>query len=105
MRRLATSDALNVAAAFAVALGVAARAASSEIVPMGNGNYMVSSTSHGVLGGSGSEGADTARQANAYCGKSGRHAIIDRMDKEGPGLQAGVGIAITATAYFRCDQS
>ena len=103
MRRLATSDALNVAAAFAVALGVAACAASSEIVPMGNGNYMVSSTSHGVLGGSGSEGADTARQANAYCGKSRRHAIIDRMDKEGPGLQAGVGIAITATAYFRCE--
>ena len=40
MRRLATSDALNVAAAFAIALGVAACAASSEIVPMGNGNYM-----------------------------------------------------------------
>jgi hypothetical protein len=40
--------------------------------------------------------------ANDYCEKMGRHLIVRGVDKQGAGLQAGVGIAITATVQFSC---
>ena len=87
----------------ALATTVSACASTSAVVPMGNGIYMVSATSHGVLGGSGSEGADAAKAANDYCQSMGKHMVARNVSDQGPGLQAGVGLAITATVQFSCE--
>lgn len=74
----------------------------SDVVPIGKDTYTVNATSHGVLGGSGDESIEAMKTANAYCEKMGKHMMARNVEKQGPGLQAGVGIAITATLEFRC---
>jgi hypothetical protein len=85
-----------------VALSVTACVSPTEIVPIGEGRYMVSATSHGTFGGAGSEGIEATKAANAYCDSLGKQMVMQKMDKHGSGLDAGVGLEITASVIFKC---
>ena len=84
------------------ALALSGCVSTSDVVPIGKDTYVVNATSHGVLGGSGDESTEAMKTANAYCENMGKHMMARSVEKQGPGLQAGVGIAITATFEFRC---
>lgn len=88
----------------ALTFAMAACTSTSDVVPMGNGVYMVSATSHGMLsGGEGNETADALKAANAYCDKQGKQMVARQADRQGAGMQAGVGIAITGSVEFTCE--
>lgn len=78
-------------------------ASTSDVVPVGNGVYQVSATSRGVLGGAGGEGTEALKAANTYCADQGKKMVAQASDSQGPGLNPGVGIAITATVRFTCE--
>jgi len=76
------------------AIGLIACVSSSEVVPIGNGRYMITGRASGGLN-AGKETTEATKAANAYCDKQGKQMVLQNMDKTGNAAVLGENVSIT----------
>jgi hypothetical protein len=70
----------------------------SEVVPIGDGRYMITGRASGGLN-AGKETTEATKQANAYCAKLSKQMVLQDLDKTGNAAVFGENINLT----FRCE--
>lgn len=80
----------------AVALLTVGCVSSSEVVPIGNGRYMITGRASGGLN-AGKETTAATKAANAYCAKQSKQMVLLNLDKTGNAAVFGENINITFT--------
>jgi len=71
---------------------------SSEVVPIGNGRYMITGRASGGLN-AGKETTAATKEANAYCAKQSKQMLLQNLDKTGNAAVFGENIDLT----FSCE--
>jgi hypothetical protein len=87
----------------AIVLAIAALAgcvSASEVVPIGNGRYMITGRASGGLN-AGKETTEATKAANAYCAKQSKQMVLQNLDKTGNAAVFGENISLT----FSCEDS
>jgi hypothetical protein len=69
---------------------------SSEVVPIGNGRYMITGRASGGLN-AGKETTEATKAANAYCAKESKQMVLQNLDKTGNAAVFGENISLTFT--------
>jgi hypothetical protein len=69
---------------------------SSEVVPIGNGRYMITGRASGGLN-AGKETTEATKAANAYCAKQSKRMVLQNLDKTGNAAVFGENISIIFT--------
>jgi hypothetical protein len=77
-------------------LAVVGCVSASEVVPVGNGRYMITGRASGGLN-AGKETAEATKAANAYCAKENKQMVLQNLDKEGNAAVFGENINLTFT--------
>jgi len=75
---------------------MAACVSSSEVVPVGNGRYLITGRASGGLN-AGKETTEATKAANAYCARLGKKMILQNLDKTGNAAVFGENINLTFT--------
>jgi hypothetical protein len=70
----------------------------SEVVPIGDGRYMITGRASGGLN-AGKETTEATKAANAYCAKQSKQMVLQDLDKTGNAAVFGENINLT----FRCE--
>jgi len=83
---------------FGVALILTGCVSASEVVPVGNGRYMITGRASGGLN-AGKETTEATKEANAYCAKQNRRMVLQNLDKTGNAAVFGENINLT----FSCE--
>jgi hypothetical protein len=78
---------------------VAACVSSSEVVPIGNGRYLITGRASGGLN-AGKETSEATKAANAYCAKQSKQMVLQSLDKTGNAAVFGENISLT----FSCEE-
>jgi hypothetical protein len=95
---------------------VAGCATTTNVVPIGNGNYELAGSSATALASGGTEKVRLIERANAFCGQQGRQALLENSDDTNghvggfaSGAWGGGGFSAvkggqraTADVVFRC---
>ena len=68
----------------------------SEVVPVGNGRYMITGRASGGLN-AGKETTEATKQANAYCANRIKQMVLQNLDKTGNAAVFGKNIDLTFT--------
>jgi hypothetical protein len=76
--------------------GLAACVSSSEVVPVGNGRYIITGRASGGMN-AGKETTQATKAANAYCDKQSRQMVLQALDKTGNAAVFGENVSITFT--------
>jgi hypothetical protein len=71
---------------------------SSEVVPIGNGRYMITGRASGGLN-AGKETTEATKTANAYCARQSKQMVLQNLDKTGTAAVFGENINLT----FSCE--
>jgi hypothetical protein len=79
-------------------LMIASCVSSSEVVPIGNGHYMITGRASGGLN-AGKETTQATKAANAYCAKESKQMVLQNLDKTGNAAVFGENISLT----FSCE--
>jgi hypothetical protein len=74
-----------------LALGIAACASTSRVVPIGQGNYIVSSAPDAVV------------EANSFCAGMGKRMVVQNRNQQGAGSQEGMTRTASSTVQFTCE--
>jgi hypothetical protein len=82
--------------AFSLTFLAASCVSSSEVVPIGNGRYMITGRASGGLN-AGKETTQATKEANAYCAKQNKQMVLQNLDKNGNAAIFGENINITFT--------
>jgi hypothetical protein len=69
---------------------------SSEVVPIGNGRYMITGRASGGLN-AGKETTEATKAANIYCAKQSKQMVLQNLDKTGNAAVFGENISLTFT--------
>jgi hypothetical protein len=77
---------------------MAACVSSSEVVPIGNGRYMITGRASGGLN-AGKETTAATKEANAFCAKQSKQMVQQNLDKTGNAAVFGENISLT----FSCE--
>jgi hypothetical protein len=77
---------------------VAGCVSSSEVVPIGNGRYMITGRASGELN-AGKETTEATKAANANCAKQSKQMVLQNLDKTGNAAVFGENINLT----FSCE--
>jgi hypothetical protein len=77
---------------------VSACVSSSEVVPIGNGRYMITGRASGGLN-AGKETTQATKAANAYCAKESKQMVLQNLDTTGNAAVFGENINLT----FSCE--
>jgi hypothetical protein len=77
---------------------VAGCVSTSEVVPIGDGRYMITGRASGGLN-AGKETTEATKAANAYCAKQSKQMVLQDLDKTGNAAVFGENINLT----FRCE--
>ena len=83
-------------AALVMLASVAGCVSSSEVVPIGNGRYMITGRASGGLN-AGKETTAATKEANAYCAKQNKQMVLQNLDKTGNAAVFGENINLTFT--------
>jgi hypothetical protein len=81
----------------AVSLFMVGCATTSEVVPIGNGNYEIAGSSATALASGGSEKVKLIKVANKYCGGQGKQATLVNADATNG--RVGSGAFASGNAY------
>jgi hypothetical protein len=68
----------------------------SEVVPVGNGRYMITGRASGGLN-AGKETTEATKAANAFCAKQNKQMVLQNLDKTGNAAVFGENIDLTFT--------
>ncbi len=77
---------------------VTACVSSSEVVPIGNGRYMITGRASGGLN-AGKETTEATKAANTYCARQSKQMVLQNLDKTGNAAVFGENINLT----FSCE--
>ena len=69
---------------------------SSEVVPIGNGRYLITGRASGGLN-AGKETTEATKVANAYCATQSKQMVLQNLDKTGNAAVFGENINLTFT--------
>jgi hypothetical protein len=86
----------RIAAVVVVLCSIAGCVSSSEVVPVGNGRYMITGRASGGLN-AGKETTVATKEANAYCAKQNKQMVLQNLDKTGNAAVFGENINLTFT--------
>jgi hypothetical protein len=75
---------------------VASCVSSSEVVPIGNGRYMITGRASGGRN-AGKETTEATKAANAYCAKQSKLMVLQKLDKTGNAAVFGENFNLTFT--------
>jgi hypothetical protein len=70
----------------------------SEVVPIGDGRYMITGRASGGVN-AGKETTEATKEANAYCAKQSKQMVLQDLDKTGNAAVFGENVNLT----FRCE--
>jgi hypothetical protein len=68
----------------------------SDVVPIGNGRYMITGRASGGLN-AGKETTEATKEANTYCAKQNKQMVLQNLDKTGNAAVFGENINLTFT--------
>jgi putative hemolysin len=68
----------------------------SEVVPIGNGRYMITGRASGGLN-AGKETTEASKAASAYCAKQSKQMVLQNLDKTGNAAVFGENVNLTFT--------
>jgi hypothetical protein len=77
---------------------------SSEVVPIGNGRYMITGRASGGLN-AGKETTAATKAANEYCAKQSKQMVLQNLDKTGNAAVFGENIDLTFTCEDKFEHS
>lgn len=77
---------------------VAGCVSSSEVVPIGNGRYMITGRASGGLN-AGKETTEATKEANPFCAKQSKQMVLQNLDKTGNAAVFGENISL----IFSCE--
>ena len=75
---------------------VASCVSSSEVVPIGNGRYMITGRASGGLN-AGKATTEATKAAKGYCAKQSKQMVLQNLDKTGNAAVFGENINLTFT--------
>ena len=82
--------------ALTLVMAVTGCVSASEVQPIGNGRFMITSRASGGLN-AGKETTQATQDANAYCVKLGKQMVLQNVDKTGNAAVFGENVSLTFT--------